>query len=729
MKPFSEADARKAVDETRRNLRKGGTVMSPGGQMNQAASFARVADAQEQIRKLSSKVPLGPEDQGRYEGHSNVKTASNLGNYGNSFGGTGSLLGYAQGGIPAYTDPLHSPARWGIPTWTRDMPENLREQLQVKCREWCDWYYHNHAIVPTCMNIYATYPFVGLDMQCPDPQVEDEYRTMFLDQLNYPELLPKANLEYWKVGEAPMLGSWDEAYSGWVDERVLNPDHVKVVNWPGIHINRESYFWYPPDDLINILKQADPTDPIYQYYVESFGMEQIQYWMEGNPSELPGEIFSVLRHNMDLGGSRGYPLLMQAFAVLMKEEKLNQAMTSVADRLYTPFIVAKLGSPNILQGQYPWIPTQEDLKEMQTRLEVVMTSKHRVMVYHSGIEFENPFSNQTIPDLNDDFDRATKEIMGVFGIAPELVYGGSSGTYASGAVSAEIMMQRLAASQKLWSRWIIQERAKRVAEARGYYAIERKGMSWSKPMERVREWDPESGSYRMRTRRKLLLPAIRMETMNWRDENQTVEGMMNLKKNFNAPIPNQYFASFYDSNFDMDSARQQYREEKVSDFEMQQSLGDAGAPEQPGGGGMGGPPGMGRPPGASPGGSPGGPPGGGSGGSPSGAEMPGGGNRPPQSDEQRSEQPQTQSSYVTHTGNSDLYDHVFQSEKDSLNEKFSSLEEEERELYESNYERDEEVKASSYAEDHMFSTFRAKGTKTGTTYYLQGDRLIGRRTK
>ncbi len=47
------------------------------------------------------------------------------------------------------------------------------------------------------MNIYAKYPFVGMDLQCPDPEIEQEYKTQFFDILDFEELLPLASLWYW----------------------------------------------------------------------------------------------------------------------------------------------------------------------------------------------------------------------------------------------------------------------------------------------------------------------------------------------------------------------------------------------------------------------------------------------------------------------------------------------------------------------------------------------------
>jgi hypothetical protein len=454
-------------------------------------------------------------------------------------------------------------------------------------------------------------------------------------------------------------------------------------------------------------------------------------------------------------------------------------MTSVADRLYTPFIVAKLGSQNLLQGQYPWMPTKTDLDKMQAHIEMVMSSKYRVMVYHSGIEFENPFANQTIPNLNEDFDRTTKDVMGVFGISPELVYGGSDGTYAAGALSAEFLMQNLSAAQKVWSEWWIRDRATKVAEARGYYVVERKGLVYTKPMERVVEWDPLNQVERVRNRRQLMLPSIRMETMDWRDHQQTLKDLMSIRQTLDAPIPNQHFISLIDPNLNLETSREQFAEEAISDYEMRQTLGPAAPqsmgqgsrggvigpgtqmPARPGAGGRG--PGMGGPPGIQP---PGGLTEDLNGANPNGpAGMPDSGNRPPVSDQARGTAPLPMASikkavkklfsrakkaeveeeeeildyYITVGGEEeDAPMHVKNARLEGvtrmeLEDKFAMMDEDVKRkhaIHTQNFIEGKlkgHVERGTYAESHMFSFLRSKGLRTGTLYSMQNNELRLRR--
>jgi hypothetical protein len=746
IQPSTPSEVRKEVEG---RMSRAGTPISEYGKIREAELQSNMANTQEKLAQaMSAPPPLTGEMIQNSQDYQNYMNASvngeplrKQGYFGGAPGGsfgTAPFNTQAQGGIPPQTDPLNSQTRWGIPTWREDMPEGAKKELQRQARGWCRWYYYNHPVVPTCFDIYSKYPFVGLDLQCPDPAVEDEYKSMFFDIGNYEKVLPDAALSYWINGEAGLLGKWDDQYKGWVEEEIINSDDVDVISWPGPATSKEAFLWYPPADLIQTLQDQDMDDPRYLFMLDNFG-EEIEDWVDGIPSELPADVFSLIRFRPDMNGNRGYPLLMRAFYTLMMEEKLKQAMTAVADRLYTPFIVVKLGSKDLLAGGLPWMPNEAQMKAMQAHLEMVMLSKYRLMVYHSGIEFENPFAGQTIPNLTSDFDRITQEILNVFGISKELIMGGSSGTYASGALSAEIMMQQLATTQQQWSRWWLMERAKKVAEARGYYQIERKGNIFTKPMERVVEWNPVTRQKVVKERRKLMLPSIRMETMDWRDQETRVRGLMELRRQFDVPITDQRLTSFFDTDLNVDVEREGWAEERKSQYETIQQLG-AAAPQtrQPGGaGGAGAMPGGGGAGGVGHGGpgshGPGPLPGGGGRGEEGVGGMPGPGNRPPVSDTTRGTEqaPPAGSPVMTHyitTSGGDPYN-LKTSELDAkvASTKIASMDDEEKEELvrkSAEYKKNEKAASEAYNKYHAPMIFRKNGKLKGTLYSVRGNRLV-----
>jgi hypothetical protein len=706
-------------------LRRGGTPRSPEGKIRHAN---RLNEQKDMMNKLAAEPPMTGDMLKHSQDYKEYMNASMSGQpmqknsyySGVGFGGMG-LGGSAMGGIPSRDDPTNSPTRWNIPTWNEKMPLEEKEELQAIARDWCDYYYYNHPVVPICLDIYSKYPFVGLDIQAPDPQVEDEYRQMFFDELDYTTFLPFASLQYWKYGEAPILGEWNSTYGGWTDDSMVMPDQISVRPWYRPGRNKETYLWYPPQEMIDIVNDSDGTDPRLPEMIDEFG-EQLYDWAEGYPSELSPEVFSLLRNNKEINGTRGYPILMKAFGTLMKEEKLNLATNAIADRLHTPLLVVKLGHERLLQGKYPWMPTPEQTKQMQTHLEMMMASRYRMMVYHMGIEFENPFAGQTIPDLDKDFDRSTKELMGVFGIPQELIYGGSQGTYASGALSAEIMMQNLATTQQIWSRWVIESRAKKVAEARGFYEVERKGNIYTKPLERVIEYDSK-GNKVVRERRKLMLPSMRFKTMDFNTDVEKAKAFADLRRTLNIPITDKTITSLYDRDLDLGQEAQGFAQEQVDKYEMNKQLGPA-APQVGGPGAIpGGPagiPGGGRP---RPGGMPG----------MDGADRGEGiqpGSRPPISDERRDNmptpEPSGQEPVLTHYKFADRSNsqNLTAEDKKKFAAKFASMDKESVEEYQRRGEQDTTMrKKSSYADEHAFFFARRTHKKSGVTYYMQGRSL------
>jgi hypothetical protein len=757
-----ESDALRTVEA---RMARGGAPRTDYGKVTEAARMADMPETQTKIAEAMGMTPPMTSEMikhsGDYQEYMNSVVEGRPMTKQGYFGGSSLPLGMGgavQGGIPAYTDPLNSQARWGIPTWREQDPPEMKKETQRQAREWCRWYYHNHPIVPTCMDIYAKYPFVGLDIQCPDPLVEETYKTIFFDILNYEEMLPNAALQYWINGEAALLGQWDSNFGGWVEDQVVNSDDIDVITWPGLTRRKEAYLWYPPMDLVQILQEQDMQNPLYTSMLDNFG-DEILGWAEGMPSELPGDVFSLLRFGKFPNENRGYPILMRAFYSLMMEEKLKQAMTAVADRLYTPFMVVKLGSKDLLQGQYPWMPTEAQMKSMQAYLEMVMISKYRLMVYHSGIEFENPFEGQTIPELQQDFDRITTEILNVFGISKELIQGGGSGTYAAGALSAEIMMQQLATTQSMWSRWWIMERAKKVAEAQGFYELERKGNTFTKPTERVPVWDQRTQTMRVVERRKLMLPAIRMETMDWRDQETKARGLQELRRQFDIPISDQRLVSFYDTDLDIDDERTTWKEERESQYSVIQELGPAAPMQrtmmQPGMGGagggmgMGGPGGGGRPPGSrstpmTPGSGPMEAPNMAEG---VGAGMPGAGNRPPVSDAFRATQPNTGGpgpitssleepdpniNYITVQSGDPTNTKMSEVESGFAKEAFQNKDEEDiKGLVEGTrrYKQQKKDAKNAYQGYNRMRVFGKTGKKKGTLYFMQGERTMAVRVK
>jgi LAGLIDADG-like domain/Intein splicing domain len=228
----------------------------------------------------------------------------------------------------------------------------------------------------------------------------------------------------------------------------------------------------------------------------------------------------LVTHNTNPWSEHGSPILLRAFRMLMLEESLNAAQDAIADRLYSPLILATLGLPDVDEDG-PWIPDATELQQLRDDLAMAINSDFRLMTYHHGLDIKNAFGREAMPRLDQDFLRVESKVMQVFGIGAELLQGGNSNApYASGALNRELITQMLTTYQKKIARFI-QERMRPVAERQGHYEYRKVGNARIPVMETVLLVNEETGEEYVEERPKLAIPEVQFKSMNLRDE--TVE--------------------------------------------------------------------------------------------------------------------------------------------------------------------------------------------------------------
>lgn len=210
---------------------------------------------------------------------------------------------------------------------------------------------------------------------------------------------------------------------------------------------------------------------------------------------------------------------------------------AIAERLYSPFILAKLGIMDMGDGLPPWLPTPDELESVRDDIDIAMASDFRVMVHHFGLELTSVFGREQMPRLGDDFDRIERRLMQVFGVNPSLLSAGTnSQPYASSALQAEFMNQILRTFQKQLKNHF-HERAMVVAEAQGHYAYERKGQTRVPIYETVMEPDDE-GDLRPVRKQKLTCPDLDFAVFDLRDEATERQFLQGLRLQ-GVPIPDE----------------------------------------------------------------------------------------------------------------------------------------------------------------------------------------------
>ena len=399
-----------------------------------------------------------------------------------------------------------------------NLPYDVGDHNELKrVRTYCRLLYMSHPIIASCIDIYSKYPLLGMELTCKDEQITEFYTDLFFNEegLNYDEFLIDLGREYWTVGEAWPFGSFNESLGIWEDDELLNPDDVEVQQSP--FLKEPRFLIKLPMTLRKVIQDRFPA---WEYAkLMSAYPELAQYTSEEALMPVSNILLRQLKFKGDTFNKRGVPILMRAMRSVMQEEMLNSAMDAVADRMYTPLILVKLGaSATDLGTSVPWIPTEDDLADFNESLDMAMAGDFRVLTHHFGIEIESVFGREQMPDMTPDFERLEDRILQTFGLSRTMLSGASSGeTYAADALNRDLISQLLTTYQNLVKRHY-RQRALIVAEAQGHYDYDVRGGKRYVKMEEILEIDEETGEERIVEQPKLLIPDLIMKTMNVSDE-------------------------------------------------------------------------------------------------------------------------------------------------------------------------------------------------------------------
>jgi hypothetical protein len=441
-----------------------------------------------------------------------------------------------------------------------NLPFQFDDPAQMaKMRAYCRLLYISHPIVGSCVDIYSKYPLLGLKMSCKDERLTEFYTDHFLskDGLDYRKFLIDLGREYWTVGEAWPLGTFNEDLGVWDDEELLNPDDVEVQ--PSPFLREPRFLIRLPQTMRELIRTRQPAWE-YEKLVEAY--PELTYYADDNAlMPVSNILLRQMKFEADTFNKRGVPLLYRAMRSLMQEEMLNAAVDSIADRLYTPLIHAKLGaSASDLGTQVPWIPTLDDLADFEEAVDAALAGDFRIIMTHFAVEMESVLGKEDIPDLSPDFERIEGRVLQTFGLSKTMLAGASSGeTYAADALNRDLVTQMLTNYQDMVAAHY-RERALVVAEAQEHFDYEERGGKRYVKMEEVYEIDEESGEGRIVEQPKLLIPDLKFRTMSLQDEAAQNEFFEALRE---AGVPISMKTRLHNVSIDFDDEIEKSREEAV----------------------------------------------------------------------------------------------------------------------------------------------------------------------
>lgn len=398
----------------------------------------------------------------------------------------------------------------------------------------CRLLYMTHPVVAACVDIYSKLPLQGLHLECKDDQLVEFYTDLFFDQLDLEDHLVRLGRQYWLAGEIFSLGLWNEHLGVWEDEQLISPDDVEIES--SMLVRKPRYLMKLPEQLRKLINERQPVWE-YKELVEQYP-ELLSYAREDSLVPVSNYIMYQMRFEADDFSNRGVSILMRAFRTIIQEEMLMTALDSIADRLYTPMIVAKLGaSATDLGTDSPWIPTDDQKLEFNASLDAALAADFRVLTTNFATNIETVFGRENVPDLSNDFDRITERILMAFGLSQTMLTGASQGeTYAADALNRDVVTQLLTHYQRKLQSYF-EERAAIVAEAQEHFDYEVRNGERFLVTEDIWEIDEETGEEMLFEQPKLLYPELKFKILNLTDESEMSEFIESLAMEGQIPIP------------------------------------------------------------------------------------------------------------------------------------------------------------------------------------------------
>lgn len=421
--------------------------------------------------------------------------------------------------LPKFYDPKEY---WQI----SGMPWDVQEELQRKrLYEWLRLFYMTHHLVPILIDIFTRFPLVGIELTSKDKKLTQWYDDLFMDRLDYPEFLVRLGREYWTIGQAFPLASFNDNLGIWEREEIINPNDIVIKNFP--ILGSQTFEIKPPDYLVEL---ATTQRPPHEYArLQREWPDLIEYLRKRKNIPVSDILMKQVAFKINDWDLHGTPILLRVLRTLMHEEKLMASQDAIAERLYSPLILAKLGIQDIGDGT-PWMPGPDETAAFRDDLDMALSSDFRVLVHHFGVDISNVFGREQMPRLGDDFDRIERRVMQAFGVNPSLLSApsGNAQPYASSALQAEFLNQILRTYQGYLKKHYM-ERARIVAEANEHYDYEKRGETRIPIMEERIEYD-EEGNAQIVQRNKLLIPEMNMKVLDLRDEATQRQFMQQLKQ-------------------------------------------------------------------------------------------------------------------------------------------------------------------------------------------------------
>ena len=302
----------------------------------------------------------------------------------------------------------------------------------------------------------SEFPLSDFQLQCEDPEIQQYYND-FKDRVDLVNLCRQMLLEFHLLGEADTYGNCDYNNFEWSDFVQIPPENIDVY---GSYISSEQMCFLKPDpNLRDKLSKVNIPD---KALTKLWDPGYIADLKENKPHLLDNRRLIRFVRNPNKYTLRGVSLCWRVLHDVLYELKLKMLQLTKADRGMFPLKLFKLGSP-----EKGWIPSKRHFDEFRRQLIAAANDPDFNIIYHFGVNVEYLGVTDKWADLTSEFEAIEKRIMlGMF--ANEAVLSGTDTTYASGAVSVRVLMQKYLAIRTLLERALIYKIFLPLARARGF---------------------------------------------------------------------------------------------------------------------------------------------------------------------------------------------------------------------------------------------------------------------
>jgi hypothetical protein len=332
----------------------------------------------------------------------------------------------------------------------RTRPSLETPTKRVDLNEWYRYYFKHDPYVGTSIELHATYPLSGFELEHEDKALEQMFNEE-KDALGLDSLFRRMGMEYWIVGEAFPFGFLDdpEKPQRWERFILLDPDKVKINKHQmavGKH-DRDYFIRLEPDADLKKIVNNGPNHPNTGPLYRNIPIDVIESVKAGKSIPLHPLQASHFKREVNPFNVRGESVISRVIQDLMYLDKLRDAQYAIADRHVTPkefYMIGEAGN-------------EADAAELQDFHNALMSTYHgynSAIVWHHALKVQWEGATGRILPLKPEFDYIEKRLLSGLMMSAAFMHG-EGPTFANASVALDILIARYMQYREKLEGWCV----------------------------------------------------------------------------------------------------------------------------------------------------------------------------------------------------------------------------------------------------------------------------------